>query len=110
MEQLQKMGVNEFCNYLLAERGVHSDVVSCFSDNRISGATFLELSEDDLKDLLPVIGDRVNVRGLLAEAREVKTPNHLPSSLCIIIIMLHNNITSILALHVSSGCFENISV
>ena len=64
------MGVDDFCDYL--EKGFHSDIVMSFHRNRMSGATFLELSEDDLKDLVPVIGDRVTVRRLLVELREVQ--------------------------------------
>ena len=66
------MGVDDVCDYL-EEKGFHSDIVTSFHRNRMSGATFLELSEDDLKDLVPVIGDRVTVRsGLLVELREVQ--------------------------------------
>ena len=43
--------------------------MTSFSRNKISGATFLGLSKDDLKDL--VIGDRVNVRKLV-ETKEVQ--------------------------------------
>ena len=64
------MGVNDFCD-LLTEKGVHSDVVASFSRNRICGVTFLTFSEDDLKELLPVIGGRVTVRNLLLEVRKV---------------------------------------
>lgn len=72
MERIEEMEVDEFCDYLMQDKGVHSEVVISFNRNRISGATFLELSEDDLRDLVPVIGDRVNVRKLLVEAREVQ--------------------------------------
>lgn len=65
------MGLDEFCDYLL-EKGFHSDVMTSFNRNRVSGVTFLALSDDDLKDLVPVIGDRVNVHKLLVEAREVQ--------------------------------------
>ena len=73
MARIEEMGIDEFCDYLLEEKEFHSDVVTSFSRNRISGATFMGLSEDDLKDLVPVIGDRVNVRKLLVEAREVQS-------------------------------------
>lgn len=68
---MEHMGVDEFCDYLLEEKKFHSDVVTSFHRNRITGATFLGLSEDDLRDLVPVIGDRVTVRKLLVEMREV---------------------------------------
>ena len=73
MAQIEEMGVDEFCDYLLEQKGFHSDVVTNFNRNRISGATFLDLNDEDLKDLVPVIGDRVNVRKLLVESREVQS-------------------------------------
>lgn len=73
MERIEEMEIDEFCDYLLKEKGFHSDVVTSFNRNRISGATFLDLSEEDLKDLVPVIGDRVDVRKLLVQLKEVKS-------------------------------------
>lgn len=32
-------------------------------------ATFIDLSEDDLEDLAPVVGDRVDIQKLLAKVR-----------------------------------------
>lgn len=84
MARIEEMGIDEFCDYLLEEKGFHSDVVTCFSRNRIAGATFLELSEDDLKDLVPVVGDRVDVRKLLVEAKEVQ------SSTCLWFCKIHS--------------------
>ena len=68
------MGVDELSAHLL-EKGFHLELVASFSRNRIDGATFIDLSEDDLKDLAPVIGDRVNIRKLLAKTREVNSTN-----------------------------------
>ena len=47
----------------------HKDVIRNFSANRVSGATFVHLRDDDLKELLPIIGDRVGVRKLLEELK-----------------------------------------
>ena len=54
MARIEEVGIDEFCDHLL-EKEFHSDVVTSFSRNRISDATFLGLSEDDLKDLVPVL-------------------------------------------------------
>ena len=51
-----------FC--LLEEAGVHEDVTRSFTENRINGMGFLSLTEEDLKELVPVIGDRISVRKL----------------------------------------------
>ena len=63
---VSEMNCGDFCDYLLKE-GFHEDVISSFSSNRISGASFCALNEEDLKELLPVIGDRARMRKLLQE-------------------------------------------
>ena len=63
---MEKLDAQEFADFLL-ERGVHEDAAAAFLSNRISGENFLSISEDDLKDLLPVIGDRITVRKILQE-------------------------------------------
>lgn len=65
------MNCTEF-NEFLVKKGFHEDVVSSFYNNRICGATFSDLTEEDLKELLPVIGDRARVRRLLQEVKEVR--------------------------------------
>ena len=83
MARIEEMGVDEFCDYLWEQKGFHSDIVTSFNRNRISGATFLDLNDEDLKDLVPVVGDRVNVRKLLIELREVQ------SSTCMSFVCIH---------------------
>lgn len=55
---------------LLEEAGVHEDVTRSFTKNRINGMGFLSLTEDDLKELVPVIGDRISVRKLKEEFKK----------------------------------------
>ena len=64
------MDVIEFCTYL-EDKNFDEDIVQRFSRNKICGFTFLSLSEDDLKELLPVIGERVRVRQFLKETKQV---------------------------------------
>ena len=51
----------------LVEKGVHEDVSATFKSNRISGKVFLKLSDENLKELIPTVGDRVLVKELLEE-------------------------------------------
>ena len=46
-------------------KGFHEDVVLAFAANRICGQTFIEMTDEDIKELLPVIGDRIRIRKLL---------------------------------------------
>lgn len=60
-----------FGDYLL-EKGLHEDVVATIINNRICPETFLDLTESDLKELAPTIGDRIRLRNILEETRKVR--------------------------------------
>ena len=68
---VEDLNCEDLAHYLEA-KGVHEDVVSTFVRNRICGRTFLALSEEDLKELVPIIGNRVHTRELLQRERKVK--------------------------------------
>ena len=70
MDSICSMDIIEFCTYL-KDKNFDEDIVHRFSKNKICSSTFLILTEHDLKDLLPVIGERVHVRQLLKEAKQV---------------------------------------
>jgi len=55
----------------LHKQGFHEDVVSSFAQNRICGTAFCKLTDEDLKDLLPVLGDRACMRKLLYDVKKV---------------------------------------
>ena len=67
---VEVLNCKDFAHFLEAE-GLHEDIVSAFVDNRICRQTFLALTEDDLKELLPIIGDRVRIREVLQRERKV---------------------------------------
>ena len=72
---LVEMDVRDFdCDVLgqyLTDQGFHKEVVARFVDNRISGDLLMELVEDDLKAMFPVVGDRMRVGKLLDSIRKV---------------------------------------
>jgi len=65
---VKHLNCEDFTEFLETE-GAHKDVVASFSGNRINGEAFVNLMED-LKESVPIIGDRVFVRELLRKARE----------------------------------------
>ena len=74
---IEPLSHEEFGDFL-SERGLHEDAVSAFVSQRVSGAAFLKLSEDDLKELIPIIGDRILVRELLRECQVLgNIPGHM---------------------------------
>ena len=68
---IKDLNVDDFGEFLL-EKGVHEELASLFVSNRISGSIFLRLSKDDLKELIPTIGDRILVKGLLNQVSQVR--------------------------------------
>ena len=62
---------DDFVAYL-TEKGLHDDVIAKVMDNRINSAVFLDLTEEDLKELAPAIGDRIALRRILEQARKVR--------------------------------------
>ena len=62
------LNVEELTDYLLRE-GISSEGLTNFATNRISGSAFLKLTEDDLKDLIPIIGVRSEIRDILLKVR-----------------------------------------
>ena len=60
------LNVEELSDHLV-EKGVHEDMFTTFKSNRISGKVFLKLSDENLKELIPTVGDRVLVKELLEE-------------------------------------------
>ena len=74
MERVSKMSKEDLCDYLNT-KGLDLEAIDTVKQNRLSGATFLELSKEHLKELFPVIGDRIAVSKLL-ESLKVSSSTH----------------------------------
>ena len=70
MASIEDFTVDELVDYLEA-KGVSEGVTLNFKTNRVSGAAFLRLTEDDLRELAPLVGERTNVRELLKQSKQV---------------------------------------
>ncbi len=66
-EPRAKMEFKELCTIII---GLGSEVVDVIQRNRLTAATFLELSSEHLKELFPIVGDRISVTKLLQELKE----------------------------------------
>ncbi len=55
----------------LEDEGLSDEVFENFRRNRVTGAAFLQLTEDDLRELVPLIGDRTGVRKLWKQCQQV---------------------------------------
>lgn len=68
-KEIETMSINELASFIgenLQDKVPNTTLVSeAFRENNISGKLFLELSTEDLKDLIPLIGDRKEVKRLI---------------------------------------------
>ena len=64
--EVQGFNVEDVCR-LLTNRlgGENDDVISIFRSNRIDGPAFLELTDDELKELVPILGERKAVKRIM---------------------------------------------
>ena len=65
---IPQLDVEEFSEYLL-DRGFDATVTRAFEENRISGAVFVKLTDDDLKELVPLIDWSTSVNCFIAQDR-----------------------------------------
>lgn len=63
-DQVHSFSGDELCEYLESQN-VDPDIIETVKKNKISGASFLQLTEDHLKEMFPVIGERMCVSQLL---------------------------------------------
>lgn len=64
VKPLSNYDVDELSDFLLDE-GVAIDTAKEFERNKIGGKAFLNLTEEDLKELVPLIGLRASIRDIL---------------------------------------------
>ena len=57
--------VEELCHFLSSSGELSEETVDKFRSNRISGNVFFDLDDADLKELLPILGDRKVVQRII---------------------------------------------
>ena len=62
--------VEELADFL-EEKGISIDVVTNILTNRVSGAVFLKLTDGDLRELAPLLGERTSLRDILNKSKQV---------------------------------------
>ena len=62
---VETMTCEQLNDYLICQ-GIHSDVTTILTDNRIGdGELFVAMCDDDLKEIVPVLGDRMRLGKIL---------------------------------------------
>lgn len=65
--------VGELCDFLSSSGELSEEAVDKFRSNRISGAVFFDLDDADLKELLPILGDRKVVQRIIKSYQPTQT-------------------------------------
>jgi len=70
MEFSVEWDFDEFASFLTYE-AVHENVVSNVIANLVTRVLFIELSEEDLKELAPAVGDRIALKKVLGSVIKI---------------------------------------
>lgn len=77
-EDVSKYSVNEFSIFLENELQGKVDfpdqTASIFDENKITGLMFLNLTSEELRELVPLIGERKMVKGVIDSLKEPTIP------------------------------------
>ena len=68
MASVETLTIEELGSFL-SEKNVDEEVIDNFKKNKVSGASFVKMTGDDLNDLIPSIGLRPEVRAILRRVR-----------------------------------------
>lgn len=65
--EIAKFSVEELYVFLLdeLENDVSSESLAIIKSNRINGRIFLELNESDLKEIIPLLGERKAIKNII---------------------------------------------
>ena len=70
--EVSKYLVDDLCDEYLAGK-VDQDVIATIRSHKITGAMFLSLDDEQLKELFPTLGDRMSVKHLLKKFTDTVT-------------------------------------
>ena len=66
-DEMKKLSPSELCSHLIDALGdsVSGSVLDSLEEQRVSGASFLELRDEDLREVASLLGDRVTLRNYI---------------------------------------------
>ena len=76
-DEVQKFTVTELCSWLEGKEDITEDIITAIETNRVNGKTFVDLSDDDLKELFSLFGDRKAVQRIVASLKPQPQPHHV---------------------------------
>ena len=71
LHEMKKLSPSELCSHLIDSLGdsVSGSVLDSLEEQRVSGASFLELRDEDLREVASLLGDRVTLRNYIDSLR-----------------------------------------
>ena len=66
---IQKMNVDQLCDYLAKHLVDVTDVLEDIRIHKIDGAAFFHLNEENLREVAPILGDRIKLFLMLMSCR-----------------------------------------
>ena len=67
--EIQKFTETEHCSWLEDKEDITEDIITVIETNHVNGKTFVDLSDDDLKELFSLFGDRKAVQRIVASLK-----------------------------------------
>lgn len=66
-DEMKKLSPSELCSHLIDALGdsVSGSVLDSLEEQRVSGASFLNLRDEDLREVASLLGDRVTLRNYI---------------------------------------------
>ena len=75
---LENKSIEELCDYLFMEiTDISEDVLSNLRQHKVDGKIFVQLNEEYLREVAPLLGDRLKLKKGISEALE---PQPLPAN------------------------------
>ena len=74
---IRKFTVTELCNWLEDKEDITEDIITIVETNHVNGKTFVDLSDDDLKELFSLFGDRKAVQRIVASLKPQPQPHYV---------------------------------
>ena len=82
-EELEKFSCDELSDYLKKTNQLSNSAIEILQENRVDGVIFLELTDNDLREIIPTLGDRKHLLKIIAtyQPKEPAIPTEIVSGL-----------------------------
>lgn len=75
MEDLESATVEEICEYLIKSiPGIDEDIIENFKRHKIDSSVFIQLTDEYLRELAPLLGDRLKIKRAVSQCLIIQDP------------------------------------